>query len=261
MLRARLKTTLSGLLVALLIVSAPLGAETLVLAAANTHPTAFLVDGEPSGILVDLVTEAYRRAGHSVTIKLMPWARCLEEARNGAVDGVFSSFRLPERERFLAFPKERLSAQTIAFFARDNSPLRFDGDLGALSGVKIGVILGTSYGKRFDTAIEAGLLPRIDQGNSIEGNLRKLVLGRVDLIPSFRDVAIDTAKRLGLLEQIRELAPPIEVVPTYLAFTRVRDLGKLADDFDRAIASMRQDGSYQRIVERYRVDWPRGARE
>jgi len=50
-------------------------ADTLVLAAADTWPTAYLVDGRPTGMLVDLVTEAYRRAGHSVEVKLMPWAR------------------------------------------------------------------------------------------------------------------------------------------------------------------------------------------
>ena len=47
-------------------------ADTLVLAAADTWPTAYLVDGRPTGMLVDLVTEAYRRAGHSVEVKLMP---------------------------------------------------------------------------------------------------------------------------------------------------------------------------------------------
>jgi hypothetical protein len=39
-------------------------ADTLVLAAANTWPTAYLVDGRPTGMLVDLVTTAWTRAMH-----------------------------------------------------------------------------------------------------------------------------------------------------------------------------------------------------
>ena len=250
---ARSTTLLARFLLVLLLILAyrGAGAATVVLAAANTQPTAFLVDGKPTGVLVDLVSEAFRRAGHSVTIKLMPWARCLEEARTGEIDGIFSSFRLAERERFLAFPKEALSAQEIVFFARKDSPVKFDGDFGALRDVRIGIILATSYGKKFDAAIGDGSLRRIDQANSIESNLRKLTLGRIDLMPSFRDVAVAEAKRLGVFAQIRELSPAIEAVPTYLAFTRVRDMGELAEAFDKSIIAMRHDGSYERIVGKY----------
>jgi len=226
-------------------------ADTLVLAAADTWPTAYLVDGRPTGMLVDLVTEAYRRAGHSVEVKLMPWARCLEEAETGKVDGVFSSFKLPERERFLAFSKEALTTQVIAFFARLKSTQSFDGDLAALRDVKIGVITGTSYGEQFDAAVRDGVLRNVEQTNSIESNLKKLVFGRVDLVPSYRYVALDTARRLELLAQIREMSPPVDAVPTYLAFTKVRDLSKWSEEFDAAMASMKQDGTYDRIIARY----------
>ena len=62
----------------------------------------------------------------------MPWARCLKEAETGDVDGVFSSFKLPERERFLAVSEEALTVQVIAFFARRESTQSFDGDLAAV---------------------------------------------------------------------------------------------------------------------------------
>ena len=178
-------------------------ADTLVLAAADTWPTAYLVDGRPTGMLVDLVTEAYRRAGHSVEVKLMPWARCLKDAETGEVDGVFSSFKLPERERFLAFSKEALTIQVIVFFARRESNQRFDGDLAALRDVKIGVITGTSYGDKFDAAVGEGVLRNVEQTNSIESNLKKLALGRVDLVPSYRYVALDTAIRLQLIARMK----------------------------------------------------------
>jgi polar amino acid transport system substrate-binding protein len=226
-------------------------ADTLVLAAANTWPTAYLDDGRPTGMLVDLINEAYRRAGHSVEVKLMPWARCLKEAETGEVDGVFSSFKLPERERFLAFSKEALTTQVIVFFARPEWSLGFNGDLAALRDVKIGIIAGTSYGEQFDAAVRDGVLRNVEQTNSIESNLKKLVFGRVDLVPSYRYVALDTARRLQLLTQIREISPPLDSVPTYLAFTKVRDLRKQSEDFDAAMASMKQDGTYDRIIGQY----------
>lgn len=226
-------------------------ADTLVLAAADTWPTAYLVNGRPTGMLVDLVTEAFRRAGHSVEVRLMPWVRCLKEAETGRVDGVFSSFKLPERERFLAFSKEALTIQAIMFFARRELTQVFDGDLAAVRDVKIGVITGTSYGEHFDAAVRNGILRNVEQTNSIESNLKKLVFGRVDLVPSYRYVALDTARRLQLLAHIREMLPPLNSVPTYLAFTKVRDLSKRSEDFDAAMASMKQDGTYDRIIGQY----------
>ncbi|MDR3440503.1 transporter substrate-binding domain-containing protein [Telmatospirillum sp.] len=226
-------------------------ADTLVLAAADSRPTAFLTDGKPTGILVDLVTEAYRRAGHSVDIKLMPWARCLEEAKTGGVDGIFSSFKLPEREEFLAFPKEALTTQVISFFARQDSTLTFDGNLSPLKDTMIGVITGTSYGATFDTAVKNKTLQNIDPTNTVESNLKKLAAGRVALIPSYNYVALDMAKNLNLLSQIKELSPPLQSMPSYLAFTKVRDLKKMSEAFDTALISMKQDGTYDRIVAKY----------
>jgi len=227
-------------------------AETVVLAAANTQPTAFLVDGKPAGMLVDLVTEAFRRAGHPVEIKLMPWARCLKEAKTGEVDGVFSSFKLPERTQFLAFSKEVLNTQVIVFFARRDSTLSFDGDMNSVRDVKIGIINGTSYGTKFDTAVKDNVLRQVDQTDSIDSNVQKLALGRVDLIVSYRDVAIDAAKRLDLFQKIKEVSPPLEMVPSYLAFTKVRDFSKLSDAFDAELALMKQDGTYDRTIGKYR---------
>jgi polar amino acid transport system substrate-binding protein len=177
--------------------------------------------------------------------------RFLVAPKTGEVDGVFSSFKLPEREQFLAFSKEPLTTQVIAFFARRDSTQSFDGDLGKLREVKIGIIQGTSYGQRFDAAVTDGALPNVEQANSAESNLKKLAFGRVDLIPSYRYVVLDTAKQLDLLSQIKEVSPQLEAVPTYLAFTKVRDLSKPSEGFDAALASMKQDGTYDRIIGQY----------
>ena len=53
----------------------------------------------------------------------------------------------------------------------------------------------------------------VEQTN--ESNLKKMVLGRVDLVPSYRYVALDTARRLQLPAQIREMSPPLDSVPTF----------------------------------------------
>jgi len=251
-LALRPKGTLACILLAVLIVAlggSVVRAGTLVFAAAETRPTAYLFNGKPVGLLVELVQEACRRAGYPVEIRLMPWVRCLAEAKSGEVDGVFSVFKLPERERYLAFPKEALTHQTIAFFARRDSSMAFHGDFSALSEVGIAVITGTSYGPRFDSALQKGTFHHVEQGNSIQNNLRMLDFNHVDLVVSFRQVALDAARDLDLLRKIKELSPPIETMPSYLAFTRVRDFTGPAAALDTALVAMERDGTYDRIVQ------------
>ena len=89
----------------------------LVLVAADSAPTAYMEDGKPSGMLVDVVTEALQRAGSQFEIRLMPWARCLAEIRNGRVDGIFSVFKLPERNAFLTYTSVPIITQVEAFLS------------------------------------------------------------------------------------------------------------------------------------------------
>jgi len=89
----------------------------LVLVAADSAPTAYMEDGKPSGMLVDVVTEALQRAGSQFEIRLMPWARCLAEIRSGRVDGIFSVFKLPERNAFLTYTSVPIITQVEAFLS------------------------------------------------------------------------------------------------------------------------------------------------
>ena len=226
-------------------------AEALVLAAPDARPTTFLADGKPTGILVDVVTEAFRRTGRSVDIKIMPWARCLREARTGEVDGVFPIYRLPEREQFLTYPNEVLLSQLVLFFSRQDTTTAFSGELSELRDVNIGIVRATSYGKKFDDAVKDGTLQKIDLADNIEQNLKKLMRGRVVLIANYRYGVLEAAEHLGLLAEIKEIPPPIESIPSYLAFTKQRDFTKPLDDFQAALASMKQDGAYDRIIGQY----------
>jgi polar amino acid transport system substrate-binding protein len=226
-------------------------AERLVLVAADTIPTAYENEGKQTGILVDVINEAFKRAGYPVSIKLMPWARCLNEVRAGSVDGIFSVYDIPEREQFLIYAKEVLIVQVQAFYVSKDSKISFDGNLKKLSNLTLGIIRDTSYGPQLDQAIRDGIFLKIDFSNSAETNIRKLVGGRVDIIPSYRYVALSVAKQEGLINNIKELSPEIEAIPSYLAFNKKRDFTKIISDFNKALLSMKTDGSYIKIFNKY----------
>ncbi|MGY5453078.1 substrate-binding periplasmic protein [Agarivorans sp. MS3-6] len=236
----------------LLIHSEKVYAEKIVLAAAaGSIPTSYLENGEQTGILVDVINQAFTRAGYTVDIKLMPWARCLKSAQEGTVDGIFSLYLTDERQKYLTYTSEVLITQIQALFVSIDSTITYDGDLQQLADNSIGIINATSYGPRLDAALEQGLFKTVDEAQSSKSNLRKLLAGRVDLIPSYRHVVFSTAKTLGAAHRIKQLSPPIEAIPSYLAFTKKRDFSIVIREYNKALAAMKQDGSYDMIFEKY----------
>jgi polar amino acid transport system substrate-binding protein len=243
----------TGLLALLLAAIAPNSgyAKELVLVAADSRPTAFIQDGKPTGILVDVVTESFRRSGHTVRIQLMPWARCLAEVRDGNVDGIFSVFRLPEREAFLAYTDNPVITQVEVLFVHADSDIRFNSNLTDLSRLRAGVIRDTSYGPDIDKLIKNGTWKNVTNTSSVDSLVAMLSAKRIDFAPSYRHVFLDAAKQAGATANIKELDPAVESIPSYLAFNKKRDYARIAVEFDEALASMKKDKSFDAIYTKY----------
>lgn len=226
-------------------------ADTLRLVTGNYPPYEYLENGRPRGLSVELLEEAFRRCHRAIHIEILPWARALAETRSGHADAVFSTLKTPEREAELIFSDETLVALDSSLFIRHGAPVAYRGDLAALKGYAIGILNGTSSGPAFDAAVTSGALPHVDRANDTETNIRKLLAGRIDLMASDRYVALYYLRRAGLADRVEELAPPLQRDQSYLAFHRDARLFAVRSDVDSALAAMKKDGSYQRIVERY----------
>jgi len=223
----------------------------LVLVAADSAPTADMENGRPSGLLVDVVTEAFQRTGYQFEIQLMPWARCLAEIRSGRVDGIFSVFKLPERNEFLTYTSVPIITQVEAFFVPADSDAKFDGDVSKLGGFRIGTIRGTSYGLKVDSALKTGVWSTVVETNNVDSLVGMLVLKRIDIAVGYRHVVLEAARKKGDLNKIRELSPAIDEIPSYLAFTKQRDFSEVITSFDRALTAMKNVHRFEAIYEKY----------
>lgn len=223
----------------------------LVLAAADSAPTAYFDNGKPAGLLVDVLEEASKRSGYSIKVRLLPWARCLLEVKEGKVDGIFSVYLTPERQEFLSYTDEVLITQVQALFVRKDASITFDGNLKKLSDMRIGIVNQTSYGPRLDAALSSGVFKTVEPSNSAASNVMRLVHDRVDVIPSYRHVVLHTAKTMGLSGELKELTPAVEAIPSYLAFSNKRDRTKEIAAFNQALRSMKKDGTYDAIFNKY----------
>jgi len=225
--------------------------EPLQLVTLQYPPYEYEEEGELKGFIAAIVKEVFKRIDQPINIKVYPFARALNMIHDGNADAIFTAAKNPERETFADFPKEILIDQRMSLFVSTNSTLTFDGDLNKLRQYRFGVINGYRYGNIFDDAVKNGILPNIDQTDSAESNIKKLVVGRFDFMMSNREQALFTIKALGFSDAVRELKPEVQIIPSYLAFSRKRNLGTVREKFDSGLRKMKDDGTYERIISEY----------
>ena len=203
------------------------------------------------GIAVDIIREAFRRLSQPIEIKILPWPRAISYIENGKADAIFTAFKNPHRETFADYSKEVLFPQTISLFVRANSSIVYDGQLSSLQPYSVSVTNQVSYGQRFDTAVKEGVLTKIKINNSGKQSAKMLLARRVDIWISNKYGALHIANQLNQLEKIRVLEPDIQSVPSYIAFSKKRNLTHVRDKLDVVLKAMKEDGSYERIINSY----------
>ena len=224
------------------------GAE-LQLATQSYPPYMVLRDGEIAGPVVDLVAEAFRRMGRKAAIKAYPWPRALAMLERAKVDGLFTIKKTPERELVLIYPQEPLLAQDFVFFVRKDSNVRFDGNYASIAQSRVGVVLNTSYGQRFDQAVAAGVFSNVVATSDNERLYRMLMGGRIDAMINSRLVGLSLLRKIDPQGSIVVSGPPSETTLGYLVFTKQPEATALAHAFDQAMQSMRKDGTAHRLLD------------
>lgn len=172
-----MKTLLLTLGLSLAPLSAPL-AETLHFVTEEYAPFNYSRDGRITGIAVEQIEAITRAAGISYTMEIMPWARAFATARNQPMTCVFTTGYNRERAGQFVWVNPLLKDVMVLLKRKDGS--RGPATMKEALGMKIG-------SQRGDFAVEAlenlGFKD-IDLAADIDLSVRKLLSGRVDLMPT-----------------------------------------------------------------------------
>ena len=208
-------------------------------------------DGKAQGIAVEIATRIMNKLGQTLDIKVNPWARSLEMVKSGEADAIFTVFKNPERETFLDFSRNVLIPQIVYLYARKGAPIAFDGNLEKLKNETIGVVSTISYGQKFDQ-----LKPQLktERVETLEQNFKKLQLGRIDLVISNVYTAEATLFKMNLQNEFIRLSPAVEDVPSYIGFSKKRELTALRDLFDQELLSMKARGEFDEVLKKYNIN-------
>lgn len=233
------------LMLLMLLLSFPATAET-VIAAGDPWPP-FLDPKHPQrGVATAIARAAYKTQGYDLELEFMPWARALGGVRHGKFDVLIGAWKTQERQAYLHYSKPYLSNE-IKFIKRKDDPFEFKG-LPSLAGKVVGTVRGYGYGDAFE---QSQLFSR-EPATELVMNIRKLVIGRVDLALEDELVA-----RSLLQSDAPQLIPQVEFVATPLSSNELHVAcgiknprhEALIEAFNRGLDEIRKNGTFDQIMQ------------
>lgn len=239
----------------ILIAAGPAISQTTVVLCDSHNPP--LVEGKEDGSVatggrvVDLLDEAFKQIEDaSVEVRVLPWARCIQEARTGRKDGIAKLFKNDERAEFMEFTAEPLLLEVTRFFYLDErfpEGLTWE-TLADLSEYRVGIAEGSSYGALADEAISSGIL-KTDAVAADLQNMKKLLAGRVDLVLNDERLGAVHARDAGGENRIKASEQAVSIEGVYLGFSKRSEALGLLPAIDAVLAELRQQGVTDRIME------------
>jgi len=203
-------------------------------------------NSELSGFDVEVAREAFRRMNKPLEIKIVPWQRALASAKQGNVSGILTC---SPRQIFLM--SDPISTATDALFLNadhnfKNYPIASVNDLIKYPDLKIGGVAGyrqlkllDQYGLPYDTSPEDSAA------------LKKLFAGRINVFLTTKEFGEYTLQKLKLSHLIKII--PIRSKQYHICFSKLRPgIDDLIKRFNKALSTMRTDGTYQAIHNRYK---------
>ena len=214
----------------------------LLLGNASLPPMNFIKEGKPEGIVVDLTRAMAERMHRPVDIRLMNWTEAQRLVSEGRADGLLQINPSPERLRTYDFSDTLLTSEFTIFTSRDRLGIRYLRDL---QGLKVGV-----EGKglpitlvREDPRIIVEIIPDFVKG------FEMLAAGVLDAVVADQWVGSYVVAE-NRIRGVKLIEYPVAVSDSAIAVKKGD--ADLLKDINAALKSMREDGTYDRIVQSWR---------
>ena len=201
------------------------------------------------GLTTAIVKAAFRASGHVSEVDFIPWTRALKEVEEGKADIVMGAYHNKEREQTYIFSDPIYFLQ-LGLIARPGLGVTRYDSLRELAPYSIGISRGFANSEEFDAANyldkQVASFPNL--------NIRKLFRGRIDMAVMNFDLFRYEARKEGFcIGDVEFIEPPLETHGLYLMASRnIADGDKIIADFNRGLTTIRQNGEFDRIVNRLR---------
>jgi ABC-type amino acid transport substrate-binding protein len=213
-------------------------------------PVAYLENGTPKGILVDILKKVEKITQDTYEVKLFPWKRSYELAARGE-GGILGLSYTEERSKNFDYSRP-LYEDNIQIVVLSGHAFSYS-TLADLKGKKIGGVNGASYGQEVDEAIAKGLFS-VDRDVSQIGRLKKLLVGRLDAA-FIGNGQVGFDKLLNSAPELKNARNKFEILPVpltkdqlHIAFAKSMNQKDVVERFDKAIDKLKKSGELKKVL-------------
>lgn len=219
-----------------------------ILIGSDTYPPYIYLnnDGTPTGIDVEIATEAFRRMGYAARFEVIDWEQKTALVESGAIDCIWGCFSMQGRETLYRWAGPYMVSRQVVAVNADSS-------IQSLSDLAGKTVMVQSTTKP-EGIFLSGSDPRIPQTVevfSIEDRsvqYAMLACGYVDAIAAHETAILQYMKDNNAAFRILE--EPLLVTGLGVAFAK-NDSRGLDHQLNDTFAQMREDGTLERIVGKY----------
>ena len=200
------------------------------------------------GPITEIVVAAYQKVGYRVHTEYVPWARALNTAKAGKVDGLHGAWYSTERAQAFVYSHQLPGNEIVLYKRKGSDPQTFT-SYNELRSYTIGVVRGYRNPPEFDAAHM-----QTDVADTDKTNLKKLAAKRIDLVLIDRGTAthILTHELPKYRDRLEAVEPPVEVLPMYLIISKkTKDYQTKVDDFNKGLKLLKEEGSVEAIMKQH----------
>lgn len=232
--------------------------DALIATTSSVPPYVYLDDGEPAGLVVDVIREIESRISlPRINIQVLPWKRALRMAELGKSDFVFFSGHSIEREVWGDYMETPILTEHYKLYSLASDHVNISSHYDNAFKYRIGTERGCIYGygalrEAIDKKFHSNTV-----SNTITNNINMLLAGHVNVIAGDEIRVKWALRKLRVSGKVSAVTfkGSSEVValewPTHIIFSKQKGRERLKQKMEAALQGLKQDGTYQRIVGKY----------
>ena len=206
------------------------------------YPPMMIKDGQLPGFSIEIITEAARRVGEDVSVQFLPFQRAVKIVQH-RTDVIHPAlYRNSRRENDYTWMAKYMSVNNVFLTLRE--------PIDTIEAARELKSIGVEAKAQMDMLMTELGFKNLERVERAELNARKLMAQRLDAWALTDMLALWKWRELGMSEPLIP-GKPVSFSPVYLVagpdFSQ-----EIADRYERAIREMLDDGTIEKILQKYR---------
>lgn len=205
-------------------------------------PYSYFSDNNPTGYSVDLIKILSAQLNKNITIKLLPWEKCISELKAGTIHGLIGVPVYKQHEQYLDYTKAVAELDFAIFVETSNS---FINSIKSLEGTVVGVHKGCLAIKELSNNKRIKLL----ETESVFEALKKLKDREVTAIIAEKNVTLYSIQQKKI-KGLKIVGSPVEPICEY-ALAIKKGENELLKNINRSITTLKENGTLNKLKRKW----------